>query len=342
MKIILIANSGLGDAILTFPLLKAIKKKSSDAEITVIASSASQPAFDLLGLHQHNFLFNPQGGIKSLFQVLSLARKLKKLKADYAFVSIAAMNNTCALLASLSGAKNVVGHFNPEVKFTKRYNTPVQLIGKRHDLLSNYELITAFGEEIDTEAFEQEKINYQTLKEKFKPVKNNGLTVGIHPGSGMQDWKRWNKKNFAHLINLLVERYKVNIFYGPNEKELEGIAANENIKNHKNLLLNEVSEKIAACQLFVSNDSGLMNLAVALGVKTIGIFGPTNHNWTRPFGEENILIKTELPCQPCYQKRGQTFNCTNEISKKCLKDISVEQVYDICLKAIKNSSENNL
>ncbi len=84
--------------------------------------------------------------------------------------------------------------------------------------------------------------------------------------------------------------------------------------------LSEVAALLKSCEVFVGNDSGLMHLAAALQVATIGIFGSSNPDWTNPRGRfSKALVAKGFDCRPCYLK-----TCNND--KFCLDTIDSHEV----------------
>jgi len=96
--------------------------------------------------------------------------------------------------------------------------------------------------------------------------------------------------------------------------------------------LPQIIELCQKCTLVITHDSGPMHLAYASGVKTLALFGPTNpyekvpncHNVKVVWGGAN------LPCRPCYDGRGYSICSSNN----CLKNLSVELVYEEALKML--------
>jgi heptosyltransferase-2 len=76
---------------------------------------------------------------------------------------------------------------------------------------------------------------------------------------------------------------------------------------------------LSQVQVLVTNDSGLMHAAAALGVPLAAIFGSTNPHATRPFTDKATVIYHGLPCAPCLKR-------TCEIGYPCLTDISIDEV----------------
>ena len=76
---------------------------------------------------------------------------------------------------------------------------------------------------------------------------------------------------------------------------------------------------LARCRSFVSNDSGAMHLAAALGVPVTAIFGPTDERATAPLGNHDVLLHPVF-CRPCMLR-----DCP--IDHRCMKRIPVDRVF---------------
>lgn len=159
-------------------------------------------------------------------------------------------------------------------------------------------------------------------------IKNNEILIGIHPGSSEHEkWKRWDWKKFAILSDKLREKYNIKtiFFIGPSELDIADKLLSKTIYKPiiiKNLSLGQTGALIARCSLFLSNDSSLMHIAVALDIPTIGIFGPTSSKQFGPWGEKHKVIRADIDCPPCYYSDDR-MNCDGI---RCLKMISVEDV----------------
>jgi len=154
-----------------------------------------------------------------------------------------------------------------------------------------------------------------------------GPVIGLHPGCGAaQSFKRWGRSKFAELVRRLSQDHGATaiLFGGPEETALaEAVAGEHGRVVAGRLSLLETAALIEQCDMFISNDSGLMHVAAAVGTPTVGIFGPTRPEKNRPYGRGHTVVTAHMPCQPCYSAEGR-IRCTGNFP--CLEALSVEQV----------------
>ncbi|MEW6324596.1 MAG: D-glycero-beta-D-manno-heptose 1,7-bisphosphate 7-phosphatase, partial [Nitrospirota bacterium] len=142
------------------------------------------------------------------------------------------------------------------------------------------------------------------------------------------DAKRWPIDRYAELAaRLIADGQAVVALGGPAEQPLgRRLAAGPGgvIDLTGRTSLREAMAVLALCRLAVSNDSGLLHVAAAVGTPTIGIFGPTDPARTGPTGPaqaEPVIIRRPVFCSPC-----ELRSCP--IDHRCMEWIGVEQVYE--------------
>lgn len=134
--------------------------------------------------------------------------------------------------------------------------------------------------------------------------------LAFHPGGeGFRGMKRWPAARFAATARLLALRYGalVVVLGGSDEARLaSGLAAR--VPGSRSLAgLLDLGQTVAVlerCALFVGNDSAPMHMAAAIGVPTVGIFGPTNPINFRPRGPRLRVVRSGLACSPCFHFVG--------------------------------------
>jgi heptosyltransferase-2/heptosyltransferase-3 len=157
-------------------------------------------------------------------------------------------------------------------------------------------------------------------------VTQTGLKVGVFPGAG---WKlrEWMPDRFAAIGDGLVRHFnaEVLIFGGQRESELVHTVANlmdaRAVPFAGNLQVRELAACIEKCDLFLTNDTGPMHIAAAVGTPTVSLFGPGNHIRFQPLGALHQTIRHDVPCSPCKQF---TDKCKDNI---CMKKITVDEVW---------------
>lgn len=151
--------------------------------------------------------------------------------------------------------------------------------------------------------------------------------VGFAPGAAYGHAKRWPPDRVARVIAQLArERGARALLVGAGGDREAGRAIESTLPPDVSVLnligrtdLRLLMGVIRACRVFVSNDSGAMHLAAALGVPVTAIFGPTNERATAPLGEHDVLLR-QVFCRPCMLRE-----CP--IDHRCMKRISEADVY---------------
>ncbi len=163
----------------------------------------------------------------------------------------------------------------------------------------------------------------------------NELLIGIHAGSGdNQPFKRWGEEKFALLADRIQKEFpfRVVLLGGPEEEEMSRRIAGHMVTHPAIAAGRTGIEKtlalIGRCELLISNDSGVMNMAFALRRRILAIFGPTDDTCTRPMGKNDIFILKELPCKPACRER-YLFRKECNFEYQCLKDLSVDEVWEV-------------
>jgi heptosyltransferase-2 len=167
----------------------------------------------------------------------------------------------------------------------------------------------------------------------------NGLGMGpaiaLGPGS-VGASKRWTY--YPEAARLFAERsFDVWVVGGPGEKALAEEIVSAGGARVLDLTGNDLRNGVlamAAASVAVTNDSGLMHIAAAIGTPTMGIFGPTSPDLWAPLNGLAATVqqnKTKLSCQPC-QRTVCTMN-----DHRCMRDIAAEEVVDTAQRVLREA-----
>ncbi len=154
------------------------------------------------------------------------------------------------------------------------------------------------------------------------------LLVGFAPGAAYGHAKRWPPARVAELITRVSrERHAVSVLVGSGGdrgagREIESLLPPD--ARVVNLIgwtdLRQLAGVLARCRAFVSNDSGAMHLAAAIGVPVTAVFGPTDDRVTAPLGPHEVIVH-HVFCRPCMLR-----DCP--IDHRCMKGIAVSDVFE--------------
>src|SRR4051812_16747028 len=154
------------------------------------------------------------------------------------------------------------------------------------------------------------------------------LLVAFAPGAAYGHAKRWPPSRVAAVIRRLAEeRGAISILVGAHsdrdagreiESALPAAAKVVNLIGHTDL--RQVAGILARCAVLVSNDSGAMHVAAAVGIPVTAIFGPTDERATAPVGNHDVIVR-EVFCRPCMLR-----DCP--IDHRCMKRITSDDVFD--------------
>ena len=169
-------------------------------------------------------------------------------------------------------------------------------------------------------------------------INDSDLIVGIAPGAGAS-WgknaatKHWAATKFAQLSDRLINEFnaKVLILGSPAEKNIaEAIMysmKNKAVDLVGNTSLDDLFGIINNLHVLVANDGGVLHTAVALGKKTVSVFGPVDERVYGPYPVSKIheVVKKDIECRPCY-KNFRLGIC--EKNKECLNSITTDEVFE--------------
>ena len=162
---------------------------------------------------------------------------------------------------------------------------------------------------------------------KFLPADGKPICA-INAGAEFGPAKRWPAERFAAVARHVDYRWLV--LGGPGDVAIAGAIAAQlpdviNVAGKTTLL--ELCELLRACRLLLTNDTGPMHLAGALGTPVVAIFGSTSAELTGPLGAAVTIVHEPVECSPCYLRE-----CP--IDFRCMRRITVEQVTNAVLKQL--------
>lgn len=174
-------------------------------------------------------------------------------------------------------------------------------------------------------------LNAQEIESAIEMLNKRGidikkhLVIGINPGAAYGSAKCWPPERFKKLALKLLERPEARIlFFGdpagaPVVNDICKGMPDQVVNLAGKTTLRELMALIHCCSIFLTNDSGPMHIAAALGTKLLALFGSTNEVKTGPYPAGKVIHK-HVECSPCYKR-------VCPIDFRCMKRIEVDEVY---------------
>jgi heptosyltransferase-2 len=340
-KIMVRATNWIGDAVMSLPAIEALRARFPNSEIVLVA----KPWVSEIYLHhpavRRQIVYDAEGEHRGARGFRKLVGKLRSERFDAAVLLQNAFQ--AAWMAWRAGIPVRIGYATDgrswllseavEVPPTAAYGHQVHYYLQ---LLFRAGIIESLKvpQEVRLHLAESEQ------RRAVKQLQTVGLggrrfLVGVNPGASFGGAKRWPPDRYANLADRLIDALgaDVLIFGSPAERPLAEAVARA--MQHTPVLvagettLREFMALMAKCHLIISNDSGPMHVAAALGLPLVAIFGSTNERATGPLGLRARIVKHPVECSPCGLRE-----CP--IDFRCMNGISVDDVYLATLESVKN------
>jgi heptosyltransferase-2 len=329
----------LGDSVMATPVVAAVCKTFPKAKLSILSKSHFAPLWKSFS-EVHEVLVLEKG----LLGYLRTIDEIKKRKFDAALTLPSSFSSAFILFAAEVPLRVGWGGDGREIFLTHVIPAPeprqkhlvweyLELMRQglgRSNTLKTVQLAFPLGSKPKQEA--------QKLFKLLKVNTKSGL-VALGPGATYGPAKRWPLPYWKQLITHMLESGKETLLVlgGPEEKEyLEELWKGLPTRHTQRLvsLVGKTSPQALAavldqCKLLITNDTGPMHVAAAVGTPTVAIFGSTSPTWTRPFGLGHEVIYKAVECSPCFQK-------TCPIGYICLNQITVDEVFQKTRKKLKS------
>lgn len=329
-KILVRSANWVGDAVMTTPVIRAVKKNFPSSQLTLLAKPWVAPVFDHSPYVDRVMTYKDSGRHKKGIGTLRLAADLRRMEFDLSILMQNAFE--AGLIIFLAGIPERLGYNTDGRGLLLNRGIPMNPGYKERHLIDYYRRIVKKagliddGPHLDLFLTDEERVGAGQILAKHGLKKKDGI-LGINPGATGGSAKRWFPERFAELAERLSDAYgiKVVLFGGPADRKLGEYIRLLSKEKCVNLAgkttLREAFALISQCLLFVTNDSGLMHAASALDVNQLALIGPTDHRATAPFGLKSRLIRLPVACSPCRNKE-----CPSD--HRCMKRIGVDIVFE--------------
>ncbi len=320
---------------MSLPALRALRERFPSAEISILAKPW---VADLYGREPFCDRLIPYTAATP-GEKYQAARSLRAGHFDAAILLQNAFE--AAAIAFLAGIPTRIGYARDgrSLLLTQAVAVPKPGEIPRHERFYYLELLRRAGlidriPDNDLIRLESSALARDAGAAKFRKLGLGEVIVGISPGAAYGTAKRWLPERFAEAANRVAKELgaSVAIFGSGSERELCAKVASAIQVPVKNFAgetsLAEFIELAAGCRVYLTNDSGAMHIASALGVPTVAIFGATDDATTGPTGPLARVVREPVECSPCLKRE-----CP--IDHRCMTRVDAARVAETALSLLK-------
>ena len=315
MKILVIGPSWVGDMVMSQSLYIQISNNHPTAKIDVLAPAWCKPILERMPEINRPIEMPIGHGQVNIMGRWKIARSLKKEKYDLAFILPNSAKSS--LIPFFAGIPVRTGW-----KGEMRYGLLNDLRPSKEEFQYMVERYVALAydkenmrQEVTLETLAYPKLTVndenQQLRLKEFNIKENIPIVGLCPGAEFGPAKRWPEQYYAEVALELIEQgNQICLFGGPKDAETtHKIIQSLPIEKQAfcfdlagKTALNDAVDLLAACHSVISNDSGLMHVAAAVGAKIVAIYGSSSPKYTPALSKQVEMVNTDISCRPCFKK----------------------------------------
>ncbi len=329
-RILLVQLGDIGDVVLSFPCILALRERFPRADIFVAVREKAAELIEDCPWATEVIAIRAGKGTRYQKDFFCWLRK------QHFDLAVDLRTGTRgAILAFLSRAGQRVGFNHQGGPFWRKwifthlaapYERPDKHMAETYaNLMGEYQILPSRAwPEIHVPDYKQEMAKGLFDSENIPPVPP---TIAVQPFS-LWRYKEWSTEKYSRLIRRISIEFNLPVIIVGSPDEIERA---ERIKNNCGSGVYNIAGKtslgvlaavLKTCRLFIGGDSGGMHIAAGVGTPTITIFGPSSSSDWAPRGRNHQVVKKDYPCLPCHQK-----GCDGNGASRCLKELTVDEVF---------------
>ncbi|MCX5808976.1 MAG: glycosyltransferase family 9 protein [Proteobacteria bacterium] len=340
-NILIIRLSSLGDVLMSIPAVVAIRNTFSEAHISWLVEGSvgqllSHQEFidNVIEFPRHSIAraFKKSDPIRGIREIKTFIKKLREINYDIIADFHGIIKSAIFSMLARGDRRLGFGKMYAKEKSHLFYGETVTANSKRiHKVERNMLIARHLGANGDIPQVSLTvPAHFDTYIDDF--FSKAGLTspvFAVNPFSSSQGiYKRWDLKQYEEIIKKIYDTIgaQVIILWGPGEKrEAEHLRKMGGDRAILSCPTNvpQLFSLLKRIDMYIGGDSGVMHLAAFAGCPILAIFGPTDVNINAPYSKNCTIVRKDLLCSPCKNK-----NCQ---SRKCLTDITVDEVFEAIL-----------
>jgi len=322
-KILIRGPNWVGDAVLAIPAMKAVRAHFTQAEITLLVRPwvaglfTSAPFIDKVWSESRP---------SSLLDWIRITREIRTRRFNLALLFPNSFES--ALMTFLGRVPQRVGYAT-DGRTWMLTNAIAPSAKARHQVHYYLDIVRTLSVKaeqpsIAIEATNEERAAARTLLAS-EGIPPEAPFLVVNPGAAYGSAKRWAEDRFAEVADVLAREMGLQVaIVGSGAERPIAEQIRKRMKSRTAILngkttLETLIGVLAESTLIITNDSGPMHIAAALGVPTVAVFGSTDEKVTGPYGPRTRIVKHPVECSPCLLRE-----CP--IDHRCMTRVAVEDV----------------
>jgi len=308
VKYLIVGPSWIGDMIIANGLFRFLKENNSDCLIDVLAPAWSHPVISRMSEVRRAISMPLQHGTFKLFARYGIGRSLRQEKYDHAIILANSWKSALipyfANISKRTGWRGEWRYFLlNDLRILNKKEYPLMIdrylaLGRQKELKELTGI--QYRPFLNVDVFARNQ-----LIQKYGISEKTPLVI-LCPGAQYGPSKRWPGHYFSEVASYCLQQgWQLGLLGGAAEKEIAK-KINHDVKNQAiDLTMTQLTEAIDLLSLatvVISNDSGLMHMAAAVGRPVVAIYGSSSPDFTPPLGEETIILSKSLSCKPCFKR----------------------------------------
>lgn len=335
-RLLIIKPSSLGDIVHALPTAAALRRRCPSARVTWLVKR------EWAGVLEGNPAIDEVLAVD--LSVMGWPAAIRAVRAGRfdLVVDLQGLLRS-AVLGWVSGAPLRIGFANGREGspwfYTQRVPVPSPALHAVDRYLLAAQHLGAQPEQPDSRAFplprDPQAESWVAALLQSEGVQAGTALAAVNP-SARWATKRWPAESFAAVADHLQEKGGARVvLIGGQADRLAGEEVIRRMRTRPIDLVGKTTVKelialLRPLRVLITNDSGPMHLAAALGVPVVAVFGPTDPGRTGPYGPGHTVLRSGVPCSPCFSR-----TCRNPRLMECLTAIRPEQVIDATLPLLK-------
>lgn len=333
-RIVVRGTNWVGDAVMTMPAMRELRRLLPDAHITLATRSWAKELFQDADFLDDLLIYDQRGP----WSVFKQTAECRRRNFDLAVLFPNAFE--AALIAALARVPLRIGYVTDGRRALLTNPLPLpewhsskhevfyylNIVAELERLLHGTQTIGDQDPDTSLRISEKRRIEASALL-RAQGVRNGRSLVALCPGSINSRAKRWPAERYAALADSLIDELSAEVLLIGSPEEMDvSLDVRRQMRNNPILMTGKTDLALAAAvlslvDLLVTNDTGPAHIASALGRPTLVIFGPTNPLTTRPFSPAGEIVRQPPDCAPCMLR-----DCP--IDHRCMTAISPQEVFE--------------